>query len=158
MSALRHVIGLWHDESGQAVVETALFLPVLLLVLAGTIDLGRLSQFDTVLTSAAHAGAQYGSQSTTTAADISGMQTAATNDASIVSATASSYYKCADGTAPPVPPPILTMASTSTISCASNHKLLYVVVTTSGTFKPILLVFLKNVASQSRTAIMQVTI
>jgi hypothetical protein len=49
------------------------------------------------------------------------MQTAATNDASIVSATASSYYKCADGTAPPTSP-VLTMTGTASIDCSANHN------------------------------------
>jgi Flp pilus assembly protein TadG len=152
MNALRR---LWASDSGQALVESALCLPVLILFLAAVVDLGRLSQFDTILASSARAGAQYGSQNATNAADTSGMQTAATNDASIVNATVSSYYKCADGTAPPTPPPVLTMTGTASINCSANHKLLYVVVTTTGSFKPILLLFL-NTATHTHTTIMQV--
>jgi hypothetical protein len=42
-----------------------------------------------LLASGARAGAQYGSQNSTNAADINGMETAATNDAPTVTATAS---------------------------------------------------------------------
>jgi Flp pilus assembly protein TadG len=118
MNALRR---LWASDSGQALVESALCLPVLILFLAAVIDLGLLLQFDTILASSARAGAQYGSQNATNAADTRGMQTAATNDASIVSATASSYYKCADGTAPPTSP-VLTMTGTASIDCSANHN------------------------------------
>jgi Flp pilus assembly protein TadG len=153
MNAIRR---LWVSDSGQALIETALCMPVLALFLAGVIDLGRLSQFDLMLASGARAGAQYGSQNTTNAADITGMQRAATNDAPTVTVTASSYYKCADGAAPPTPPPVLTMNATASINCSANHQLLYVVVTTAGAFKPIFLLFLSSAAAQTRTAIMQV--
>lgn len=151
MNALRRV---WSSESGQAVVEAALCMPVLVLLLAAAIDLGRFTQFTMTLAGASHAGAQYGSQNATNAADLSGMETAATNDAPAVNVTASSYYKCADGSAPSTSSS-LTMAATSSINCSANHKLLYVVVTVNASFKPLVFSFLTT-AAHTVTAVMEV--
>jgi Flp pilus assembly protein TadG len=151
--------GVWASDCGQALVEGAIFMPVLLLFLAGVTDLGRLSQFDMQLASSARAGTQYGSQNATNAADLGGMKAAATADAVssnvTVSATASSYYKCADGTAPSTTGS-LTMSGTSSIDCSANHQLLYVIVTTTAKFKPIFLFFLSTGAAHSSTAVMEV--
>ena len=154
MNAIRR---LWVSESGVALVEAALCMPFLMMFLIGVIDLGRLAQFEAMLVSGSHAGAQYGTHNATMAADLSGMASAATSNAPPgVIATASSYYKCQDGIAPVVSA-TSTMANTSSIICASpSYKLLYVFVTTSGTFQPLFLSFLTYAASQNHTAIMQV--
>ena len=49
-------------ERGQTLVEAALVLPVLLLLLAGVVDLGRGYQHYIVIADAARAGARYGSR------------------------------------------------------------------------------------------------
>lgn len=49
------------DARGQSVVELALLLPVLMLILVGAIDLGRLVQAEVVVNNAARVGAQYAS-------------------------------------------------------------------------------------------------
>jgi Flp pilus assembly protein TadG len=134
MKALRDTLA---SDSGQALIETALCMPVLALFLAGAIDLGRFAQFDMTLASAAHAGAQYGSQNTTTAA------------------TATSYYKCADGSQPSASPS-LTMAGTASTTCSANHLLLYVSVTTTATFTPLFLFFMRGNGPYSHTTFMQV--
>jgi Flp pilus assembly protein TadG len=58
----------------------ALVLPVLLLLLVGTIEIGRFAYYAILVSNAARAGAQYGAQSLITSADVSGIQTAAKND------------------------------------------------------------------------------
>jgi TadE-like protein len=68
-------------EAGQSVLELALLAPMLLLMLVGTIEIGRFAYFAIEATSAARAGAQYGMQSLTDSKDIAGIQVAATNDA-----------------------------------------------------------------------------
>jgi Flp pilus assembly protein TadG len=143
-------------EAGQAIVETALCMPILLLLLAAVIDFGRLSQFQLVAASSAHAGAQYGSQNSVTAQDLSGMAAAAMNDASNVAASAFSYYACADGSAPATTNGGQTMAQQRVIQngCASTHQRLYVVVTATATFKPLLLTFLNKTVTS--TVVMQV--
>jgi len=137
------------SDSGQSIVEVALYMPALLLVLMGTIDLGRLAQFDARLASSARAGVQYGAQNLVTAADSSGMQTAALNDVGddpSMSANASNYCTCADGTA----------TSCSGDACPGNYRLLYVKVTTTGTFVPLFNLFLGPPVSRTRTAVLQV--
>lgn len=56
-------------RQGAAAVEAAVVLPVLLIFIAGIIDIGRLPKYADTLTNAARIGAQYGCVNTTTAAD-----------------------------------------------------------------------------------------
>jgi Flp pilus assembly protein TadG len=146
MRALRRFA---RSDSGQSIVEAALFMPPLLLVLMATIDLGRLSQFDAKLAGSARAGAQYGAQNLVTADDLAGMEAAALNDVPDmvgVTPNASSYCTCADGTS--------TACSGS--ACPSNYRLLYVEVTTTATFRPLFNLFLGPPVPRTRTAILQV--
>ncbi|GAC1425360.1 MAG: hypothetical protein NVSMB5_19650 [Candidatus Velthaea sp.] len=118
-------------ESGQALAEIALITPLLLLLLIGSIEYGRYMHFGIMIGNAARAGVQYGSQNAATAADVAGMQTAALVDAenlSGVTATASSYCKCADG----------TTSTCAVTDCSASHRLTYVQVLTAGTFTSIL--------------------
>jgi Flp pilus assembly protein TadG len=90
-------------EAGQALLEFALLLPVLCLLGVGVVELGRAAFITIVVTNAATAGVEYGSQNGTTASDINGMQTAATNDSTnnviggTMSATASFGCYCDTG-------------------------------------------------------------
>lgn len=70
------------SEQGTAVVEFAILAPVLIFLLIGLIEVGRYTYFAILASNAARAGVQYGAQTTATAADISGIQTAAQNDGS----------------------------------------------------------------------------
>ncbi len=47
-------------QEGQSLIELALLLPVLLLIMAGLLDLGRAFQAYTVVVNAAREGARYG--------------------------------------------------------------------------------------------------
>jgi Flp pilus assembly protein TadG len=67
-------------QDGQSIVELALVLPILLLLLVGVVEIGRFAYFDILVANAARAGAQYGSQSLTAAADADGIKKAAQND------------------------------------------------------------------------------
>ena len=121
--ALRH-------EQGSSLIELALVLPVLLLMLVGSIDFGRAFYAAIEVSSAAHAGACYGLQQPS---DTSGMQAAAVLDAPDVTnlkASAISGCECSDGTS----------ASTNcatTPSCSVNI-VSFVQVTTTATYTPIL--------------------
>jgi hypothetical protein len=68
-------------QTGQSVLEIALLAPVLLLMLVGTIEIGRYAYFAIEATSAARAGVQYGVQSLIDSKDLAGIKLAATNDA-----------------------------------------------------------------------------
>jgi len=140
-------------ESGQALVEVALTIPLLLVLLVGTIDLGRLSQFDTALDTAARAGAQYGSLNLITADDTSGMKTAAKNDlpsdvpsSANVSVSASSYCTCYGG----------STTSCSATACSTSHRLLYVTVSVTGTFSPFFKYFSSVGIARTKTATLEV--
>jgi Flp pilus assembly protein TadG len=65
------------SSAGQALIELTLLLPLLVLILLGTIDFGRVFFQSMALAHAARAGAQFGAQSDTTAADTPGMKAAA---------------------------------------------------------------------------------
>lgn len=64
---------------GQALVEMALILPMLLLLAFGTIDLGRVFYFQEAITNSARAGARYGSTHPT---DTAGIRSHALDEAS----------------------------------------------------------------------------
>ena len=68
-------------ESGSALVELAFCFPILLLLLAGVGDFCRVFYDASALSSAARAGAEYGSNSVVDAADSAGMIKAAKQDA-----------------------------------------------------------------------------
>lgn len=117
-------------EGGQSLVELALVLPMLLLLLVGTIEIGRFAYYSILVANAARAGAQYGAQGLLTAADNAGMLNAAQNDGqNIAGLTVSAVQRCGctgaglSGTCPVAPPCTLP-----------NHSLVYVEVTATGTF------------------------
>src|SRR5215470_16489726 len=64
-------------QSGQALVELALALPILLILALGVIELGRYAYISILVSNAAHAGAIYGSQGTWSSNDTPGIQNAA---------------------------------------------------------------------------------
>jgi Flp pilus assembly protein TadG len=68
-------------QRGQSVAEVALLTPILLLMLVGTIEIGRFAYYAIEATGAARAGAQYGMQSLIDSKDLAGIQLAARSDA-----------------------------------------------------------------------------
>jgi len=141
------------SEAGAALIEMVIVTPVLLLLLFGLIQGGRAVDFALKVSDAAHAGVQFGSQNHATAADITGMETAATNDAATsgVSATASNYCRCENGTAS-----VCGQAG----ACSTSHQNLYVEVIVTGTMpSPVNYTFLPaslKTVTVTRTAIMRV--
>jgi Flp pilus assembly protein TadG len=120
------------NASGQGLVELALALPVLILLLLGAADFGRLFYTWIAVNNAARAGAQYGSQTLTNAANTDGMKLAATTDGSNITgltATAS-QCTCVSGTS-------VTVCSGSNYNCTNSPQATYVEVDTQATFKTI---------------------
>jgi Flp pilus assembly protein TadG len=70
-----------NGERGQAMIEFALILPVLLLILVGVIELGRAAYFYLEVADAAKAGAQFGSQTMANAENPAAILQAAQNNA-----------------------------------------------------------------------------
>ena len=117
------------DESGQALIELALGITVCLTIILGAAEFGHLSYSAIEVTNAAHAGAEYGSQSRTYAADIPNITTAATQEAPDVpglTATASYFCLCSDGTA----------STCAVTDCSLSRIVTYVQVNTSATVDP----------------------
>jgi Flp pilus assembly protein TadG len=111
---------------GQAAVELALALPVLVVLLMIVGEFLRVYYTTIELNNAARAGVQYGIHSPANAADLQGMQQAALNDGSDTSgmtAVASMYCQCSDG---------------SSVSCgtagACSDERVYIEVDTAATF------------------------
>ena len=87
---------------GQAAVELAFSVPLLIVLLLVVVEAGRICLVAVALSSAARAGVQYGAQSLTTVSDTAGMQNAAKADApnlTGMTATGSYYCQCSDGSA-----------------------------------------------------------
>jgi Flp pilus assembly protein TadG len=116
---------------GQASVELALSVPLLLMMFLVVVETGRAFYIAISLANAARAGVQYGAQNLSTAGDNAGMQQAAVNDAPNLvgmTATATHFCVCSDGSAS-------TCLSTD---CAGSHRLLYAQVNTSASYKPLI--------------------
>ena len=85
---------------GQAAVELALALPVLVVLLMIVGEFLRVYYTTIELNNAARAGVQYGLHSPANASNLQGMQQAALNDGSDISgmtAVATEYCQCSDG-------------------------------------------------------------
>jgi len=77
-------------QTGQALVEFAFILPILLVLLLGVIELGRYAYISILVGNAARAGAAYGSQGNPQSIDTTGIQNAAYYDfAGVTSGTSS---------------------------------------------------------------------
>lgn len=70
----------WYSSRGQALVELALTAPVLIVLMLGAIDFGRVYFAQVAVTNAAQNGAAYAAQNATSAADTVGIKAAATAD------------------------------------------------------------------------------
>lgn len=118
-------------EGGQALVELALSMPLLITLLIGAVEFARMAFASIEVSNAALAGVQYGAQDTTTAADTTGIQTAASNDAPDVTlgtTTTSTSCICSDGSA---------SACLST-DCSTSAIEKIVTVKTQATFTPLI--------------------
>jgi Flp pilus assembly protein TadG len=123
------------SESGQSLLEFALLLPILLLLGLGVIEMGRFAYIGILVGNAARAGASWGAQNHTTAADTNnGIETAADNDfqnngPSLGSLNVSHSVICGcdnGGT--------ITTVTCTTVCPVGAHLVDSLSVTTSGTF------------------------
>jgi Flp pilus assembly protein TadG len=119
-------------DRGGALVETAIALPLLSLLLVGASEFGLVDYEAIEVTNAARAGVQYGAQSATHAADVTGIQRAATADApniTLGTTTVSTTFICSDGSNPTGTPPV----------CGAGLALETILtVRTQATFNPVL--------------------
>lgn len=120
------------DESGGALVETALTVPLLVLLVLGSVEFARVAYTAIEVSNAARAGVSYGAQNGGTASDTTGITWAATHDAANISTlqvtNVSLAYICSDGTAS-------TGANTD---CATSHIEETVTVNTRAIIDPLI--------------------
>lgn len=133
----RHINLLRHashsrGDIGQALIELALTFPIFILLLVGGAEMARLAYAVIEVSNAARAGAAYGAQSATTAADTAAIESAATQDGSNViglAATATQFCSCSNA------PSTQVSCATAPTTCspAPLHSLQYVQVNTTAT-------------------------
>jgi Flp pilus assembly protein TadG len=136
-------------QSGQALIELAFVLPMILVLALGVIEIGRYAYIAILVGNAARAGADYGAQSNGQSIDTTGIQNAAyydfagaisgsttTNGQTVSSLTVTSTVSCGCDSA----------GSTTSASCDSTTNptagtctgtanwVVFVAVTASGTF------------------------
>jgi hypothetical protein len=137
------------SQSGQALVELAFMLPILLLLCLGAIEIGRYAYISILVGNAAHAGAAYGARGLNKANDTAGILNAAELDFAGGTATGtnhdngldestlivSSFDTCGCDTGG-------TIGSDTTLNCTpssppvcSGHWVVTVHVTANGSFK-----------------------
>jgi Flp pilus assembly protein TadG len=90
----------WRREAGSALIEFGLAFPVLMLVLVGTADFGRIFYTYITVANAAHTGAEYGAASAPKTNDTAGINQAALNDATDltgVTITSTPFCQCSNG-------------------------------------------------------------
>jgi Flp pilus assembly protein TadG len=117
-------------KPGQAATEFALVVPVLALLLVGVTDFARAFYFNQEVVAAARAGAQYGSQSVTTASDSTNIKNAAMANGTNVPGLSVSSSVCTCQS----PTPTGETACATGYCNGANSAATYVIVTTSATF------------------------
>ena len=131
----KHRAPVRRGERGAALIELAITLPLLMLLVVGTSDFGRVFRTANIVTNAARAGALYGSMTLTNSVDTTGMIARANavltgNGLGTGPApTAARSCRCYDNNGNAVGG---VVACTAT--CTGSHLVVDVTVTTSRTF------------------------
>src|ERR1051326_6579113 len=86
-------------QAGTALVELAIMLPLLIVLILGAVDFGRVFDAAIELGNAVTAGAEYGSRLTTKVTDVTGIKSVVTSDAADLSGVSfpsdpTSYCTC----------------------------------------------------------------
>lgn len=139
-------------DRGSSLVELAVVLPVLVLVLVGAADFGRVFYTAMALTSAARAGAAYGGQSQAKSAEIANTETTAETAAHPFSLTAHAEQLCSCGNNDSTAFTALGTCA-ATVCTASQHKMYYSKVTTTTPFSMIAHYGFQHTFTVTRTAI-----
>lgn len=111
------------EDTGQAFVELALVMPILILLLVGAVEVGRLAYAAIEVNNAARAGVAYAAQTHATASDSAtsgGLLLAATTEApDIKSMTATTSTSCSCETSAGVIPTPGSCVGVTTLTCAA---------------------------------------
>jgi Flp pilus assembly protein TadG len=133
----------WSSRKGQSAVELAVIVPVLTLLLVVVADFGRVFFVNIAVNNAARAGAQFGSQSTTNAAQSDQIKKAAALDFGCVASGSVACPNFPNWSTPVVtvctcknPPDSVTPCAGS--YCGNTTTATYVEVDTSATYTTLL--------------------
>ena len=119
-------------QRGQSVAEMALITPVLLLLLVGTIEVGRFAYYGIEVSNAARAGVQYGAQSLVDSKDAAGITQAARNDApEVPGMNVNATNRCACSNSP------ASFVGCPARGCAPGHGLVFLQVDTTANIQPL---------------------
>lgn len=125
--------GAIRGNSANSIVEVALLMPLLVMILIGAAELGRVAYAAVEVNNAAYAGAAFGAQNHGTASDSTDIATAATNDGANVSgltATSSVSCTCSNGTS--------ITCSNAASNCTTPARILeFVQVSTTASVSPL---------------------
>lgn len=131
-------------QSGQALIELAVVLPILLLLALGVIEIGRYAYIAILVGNAAHAGAIWGAQSNGQSNNLTGITNAAdydfaganaainANGQPISKLTVTSSFACGCDSGGTV---TSEACSDATVCSATAHWVVTLSVTASGQFK-----------------------
>jgi Flp pilus assembly protein TadG len=126
------------SQSGQSLVELALLTPVLLLLVVGTVEMGRYASIAIMIANGARAGAAYGAQSPGTAQGGStAIQNAALADLQDISSlnpTVTSVVVCGCDTGGTIIPNPETNAACATTCSVGSTTVSSIQVTVTGKF------------------------
>lgn len=139
LSNVRILPRILRSQSGQSLVELALLTPILLLLVIGTVEMGRYTSLSILVGNAARAGADYGAQNPTTAGDSAGIKNAAMADLKDISGfktqpTVTSVFVCGCDNGGTVIPSPETFAACAVTCSVGAHLVTSVQVTVTGTF------------------------
>jgi Flp pilus assembly protein TadG len=130
-------------QAGVALVEFAIVVPILIMLLVGLIEYGRYTYFAIEIGNAAHAGAAYGAQSSSTGGNVTGMKNAAIADGqnsivplTVTNVTAQDVCACWNGTTETPAPPTAANCGTD-CTTAGARPVTYVQVTVTATMSPL---------------------
>ena len=119
-------------RSGQSVAEMALLTPLLLLMLVGTIEIGRFAYYGIEVSSAARAGVQFGAQSLADSRDLAGITQAAQNDVpEVPGLNVTARDRCACSNSP------ASLVGCPAFGCAPGHALVFLQVDATANIKPL---------------------
>lgn len=128
---LRSLRGFARSQRGSILVETAIVTPVLVFLLAGAIDIGRICYLAIEVANAAQAGAVYGSQAPEDTTGITSAAQLGAPDVANLNVAVSTGCECSDGTT--------AVANCSSTPVCAHNVVHYVEVDTSATSYPLLL-------------------
>ncbi len=118
------------EQLGSSLMETAVVLPLLVLLLVGSVDYGRGFYTAIEVSSAAESAAMYGTTNPTDVAGIASMAKLDAKDIATLNVTASYGCECADGSG--------AVVSCLTAVVCSDNAIRYVDVSTSTLYTPII--------------------